>query len=159
MGTIAEVRHLAYDLRPPMLDEFGLVRTVSQYCDEFSHSHNVTVDFFSAGVEDLPLHSDIEINLFRLIQEALNNIGKHAAASLVTVRVVASFPTIIVRVEDNGKGFDVEKRTKEALDEKRMGIKNMEERARLVDGTMQIRSRPSLGTKLYVEMPIRTRGV
>ena len=79
--------------------------------------------------------------------------------ALITVRVVASFPTLIVRVEDNGKGFDVEKRTREALDEKRMGIKNMEERARLVDGTMRIQSRPSLGTRLYVEMPIRTKGV
>ena len=157
--AITEVRHLAYDLRPPMLDELGLVRTVSQYCAEFSHLHNVAVDFFSAGVEELPLQSDIEINLFRLIQEALNNIGKHAAASRVTVRMVASFPSIIIRVEDNGKGFNVEKRTKAALDEKRMGIKNMEERVSLVDGIMTIRSRPSLGTKLYLKMPIRIKGV
>lgn len=156
--TIAEVRHLASDLRPPMLDELGLVKTVSQYCDEFSHTYSIDVDFFSAGVDNITLHSDIEINLFRLIQEALNNIAKHAHASLVTVRMVASFPTIILRIEDNGKGFDVKKRTKAALDEKRMGIKNMEERVSLVDGTIQLRSRLALGTKLYIEIPVRTKG-
>ena len=72
--------------------------------------------------------------------------------------MVASFPNIILRIEDNGKGFDVEKRTKAALDEKRMGIKNMEERVSLVNGTMQLRSRPSLGTKLYIEIPVPTKG-
>ena len=90
--TIGTVRGLAYDLRPPGLDQLGLVRTVFLYCEDFSQGSGVEVDFFSAGMEDLVLDFDTEINLYRLIQEGLRNIQAHAHATRATVRLLASSP-------------------------------------------------------------------
>jgi signal transduction histidine kinase len=156
-GTIEAVRDLSYELRPPGLDQLGLVRTVFQYCEDFSERSGISVDFFSAGVDDLKLNFDTEINLYRLIQEGLNNVKKHANAHRVIIRLVASFPNIILRIEDDGKGFDVKTRSVSAANEKRMGIQNMRERVGLLDGSMKLRSRPKSGTKIFIEIPFKEK--
>jgi PAS domain S-box-containing protein len=154
-GSIHAVRNLAYDLRPPSLDQLGLTRTLFQYCEDFSETNGVTVDFYSAGLDEVRLDFDTEINLYRMIQEALNNIKKHAAAEYVTVRLIASFPKIILRLEDDGKGFDRKEQLITALNEKRMGLRSMEERATLLNGSFRIQSRPMEGTKILVEVPYK----
>jgi len=154
-GCIKEIRNLSYDLLPPALDEMGLVKTLFQYCDDFSKEHGITVDFHSAGIKDLRLDFDTEINLYRLVQEGLNNIKKHAKADHVTVRLVAAFPDIILRIKDNGKGFNVQKRTSNLRKEKRMGIHSMKQRARLLRGKMEIQSKPMQGTKISITLPYR----
>jgi PAS domain S-box-containing protein len=156
-SSIAGVRDLSYDLRPPGLDQLGLVRTIFQYCEDFSLKSGVKVAFYSAGVDDLRLNFDTEINLYRLIQEGLNNVKKHAEANRVTIRMVASFPNIILRIEDDGKGFDVEKRWASAINEKRMGLQSMEERVGLLNGKMRIQSRPKSGTRILVEIPYKEK--
>jgi PAS domain S-box-containing protein len=150
--SISSVRDIAYNLRPPNLDQLGLIRTIAQYCEDFSDKSGIAVDFFSAGMERVGLDFDMEINLYRLIQEALNNIKKHSEARNVLVRIVASSPDIIVRIEDDGKGFEVEKRMFDALNEKRMGLKSMEERVSLLGGVMSIKSRPNEGTKIVIKV-------
>ncbi|MFC1788522.1 PAS domain S-box protein [Thermodesulfobacteriota bacterium] len=152
---IKEVRNLSYDLRPPVLDELGLVQALFQYCDDFSEDNGINVDFHSAGMKDLKLDFDIEINLYRLIQEGLVNIKKHAAASHVTIRLVAAFPNIILRIDDDGIGFDVQKRMATITKEKRMGIRSMEERAKLLKGEMEIQSKPDQGTKISIKFPYK----
>ena len=156
-GSISAVRNLSYDLRPPGMDQLGLVRTALQYCDDFSETEGIKVDFYSAGMDDLKRDFNTEINLFRLIQEGLNNIKKHADATQVTIRLVASSPNIILRIEDSGKGFDVESRLAKSLEEKRMGLSSMEERVGLLGGTMRIKSELSRGTKILVEVPYGER--
>ncbi len=151
--SIGSIRDLAYDLRPPSLDELGLVRTLARHCEEFSETTLISVDFYSAGLEKLELDFDTEINLYRLIQEALNNVKKHSCANLVTIRLVASFPDIILRIEDDGKGFDLEERIIEALHEKRMGLKSMEERVKLLKGEFTVRSREGEGTMILAKLP------
>ncbi len=151
--AISSIRDLAYDLRPPSLDQLGLVRTLAQYCTEFTESNRISVDFYSAGLDKLDLDFDTEINLYRLIQEALNNVRKHSGATLVTIRLVASFPEIILRIEDDGNGFDPEFRIAQALNEKRMGLKSMEERVKLLKGEFSIRSRGGEGTMILVKLP------
>jgi PAS domain S-box-containing protein len=155
--SITAVRDLSYDLRPSALDQLGLVRTVYQYCEDFSEKNSVDVDLYTAGMKDLKLDFDTEINLYRLIQESLNNIKKHAEAGKVVIRLVASSPNIILRIEDNGKGFDVKHRLARALKEKRMGLSSMEERVSLLGGLMKISSRPSKGTKIFIEVPCGVR--
>ena len=155
--SISSVRDLSYDLRPPGMEQLGIGRTVYQYCEDFAESNNISVDYYSAGIKDLKLEFDTAINLYRLIQEALNNIRMHAEADHVIVRLVASSPNIILRIEDNGKGFDVERRLAKALKEKRMGLSNMEERVSLLKGTMNIKSQPSKGTRIFIEVPCRER--
>jgi PAS domain S-box-containing protein len=155
--SITAVRDLSYDLHPPGMDQLGLVRTVNQYCEDFSEKNNVSVDFYTAGMKDLKLDFDTEINLYRLIQEGLNNIKKHAKAGHVVIRLVASSPNIILRIEDNGQGFDVERRLASSFKEKRLGLSSMEERVRLLEGTLRIKSRPSKGTSLFIEVPCKER--
>jgi len=157
--TITDVRNLAYDLRPSSLDQLGLVETVFQYCEDFSKRSALKVDFFSVGLDNIRFHADIEIALYRLIQEGLSNIQKHAEASHVTIRLSASFPHVILRIEDNGKGFDLEERLEAAFMEKRMGFRIMEERAALLDGKMKMESRPNQGTKILVEIPYKEKRI
>ncbi len=153
--TITVVRDLAYDLRPVGLDQMGLVRSVHEYCEEFSSKNQVKVDFFASGIDELKLDFDTKITLYRLIQESLNNVRKHADASQVTMRLVASFPNIILRIEDNGMGFDVEDRLGSAAKERRMGLRTMQERVALLQGKMRIESRLTEGTKIFIEFPYR----
>jgi PAS domain S-box-containing protein len=153
--TIGEVRNLAYDLRPATLEQFGLVQTIHQYCDEFSGRNGIQVHVLCAGMDDLDLGFDTRITLFRLVQEGLNNVRKHAEARNVSLRLVASSPMIIFNLEDDGKGFDVENRMMSTLRERCMGICSMEERVALLGGTMKLDSRPMQGTRIRIEVPLR----
>jgi len=153
--SIKAVRDVSYDLRPPGLDEIGLVETLVQYCNDFSENNRVKVDFHCAGMKNLTLDFDTEINLYRLIQEGLTNIKKHADADQVIIRLVAAFPNIILRIEDNGKGFNVQKRMATITKEKRMGIHSMVQRAKLLQGEMKIQSKPMQGTKISIVLPYK----
>ncbi len=155
--SIAAVRDMAYDLRPPGLDQLGLVKTLYLYCEDFSKSGGVEIDFAAAGVDELPMEYEMEINIYRLIQEALNNIKRHAGASHVMIRLVASSPDIVIRIKDDGKGFNVKARRKQALEEKRMGLQSMVERVRLLDGKIQFQSKPNMGTYIRIEIPLKER--
>ena len=151
--TITYVRNMAHDLRPPDLDQLGLVQTIFQYCEDFSDKTALEINFISAGMEELKLDFDTEINLYRLVQEALNNIHKHANAGHASIKLVASYPNLILRIADDGRGFDVKKRLKDSHNEKRMGISSMEERVSLLGGKIQIQSRPNEGTKITIKVP------
>jgi signal transduction histidine kinase len=157
--TLISVRDLSYDLRPSGIEDLGLIQTLSELCTNFFKDNGVRVDFFSAGMENLHLNYDIKINLYRLLQEVLNNVKKHADASEVTIKLVSSFPKIILRIEDDGKGFDVKKRLAEASIKKRMGLRSMEERVGLLQGTMRIESIPSKGTKIFIKIPFQDRNI
>jgi len=153
--TISTVRNLAYDLRPPVLDEIGLVRALEIYCNEFSENSGIKVDFRSAGIHKLNFDSNTEIHLYRLVQEGLNNIRKHAHAERATIKMVGAYPNIILRIEDYGKGFDVKARELKLDKEKRMGLRSMKERVNLLQGRMTIQSRPMKGTKILITYPFK----
>ncbi|MGA6927315.1 MAG: ATP-binding protein, partial [Desulfosarcina sp.] len=148
----------AYDLRPPGLDQLGLVKTLVLLCEDYSQSGaGLTIDFTAAGVDELDLGYEIEINLFRLIQEALNNIKRHADASRVTIRLVASSPDIVIRIKDNGKGFDLNDRRRQAFKGKRMGLQSMVERVHLLQGKINVQSSPGKGTYILIEIPLKEK--
>lgn len=153
--SIGYIRDMIYDLHPAGLEHLGLAEIIRAYCEEFAARNAKKVEFFSVGMGELKLDFDTEIALYRLVQEGLANIEKHADASHITIRLSASFPHIILRIEDNGKGFDLQTRIFEALKERRMGLQIMEQRVALLNGEMVIDSRPRLGTKILVKVPIR----
>lgn len=153
--SISDVRNLAYDLRPPGLDQFGLVRTLFLYCEDFAQSNDLKIDFIAAGLDDLSLDKDIQINIYRLIQEALHNVKKHAEARGVTIRLVASSPNLMLRIIDDGKGFDVTNWRAKSYKEKRMGLQSMVERVSLLGGTIDIRSRLGKGAGIFITIPIK----
>jgi len=151
--SIAAVRNLAYDLRPPGLDQFGLESIVSRLCDDFSRQTDIPVALTTAGLENISFDGDIRINLYRVIQEALANIRRHARASQVNVRLVVSFPNLILSIEDDGCGFDMGERLSAACDERRMGLEGIRERISLLRGKFKLRSRPGEGTRITVKIP------
>lgn len=154
-NAIDAVRDMAYDLRPPGLDELGLVHTVYQYCEDFQDRTGIQVDFVAAGMENLSPGHEIEINIYRTIQEAFNNIMRHSGARHVQIRLVSSSPHIILRIEDNGCGFDLEAAMLISTREKRMGLGSMRERVALMDGELKIESQVNRGTKVYAQIPYR----
>jgi len=150
--TILTVRDLSYDLRPPGLDEMGIVQALSIFCDDFSDKTRIRTDLQSAGIEKLKLNFNTRINLYRMIQEGLNNIHKHADATRAAVKLTAAYPHIFLRIEDNGRGFDVEKRAREIDSEKRMGLRSLQERTDLLGGVMIVTSKTGQGTKILIKL-------
>ncbi|MFZ0135229.1 MAG: PAS domain S-box protein [Desulfobacterales bacterium] len=151
--SIQAVRNLAYGLRPPGLEEIGLLQTLATLCEEFTEGAGIDVDFQTAGFKDVALDPFVEINLYRLVQEGLNNIRKHAAADRVVIKLVGSHPNVILRIIDNGRGFDVQAREQALDNEKRMGLRSMKERVMLLQGRMEVRSRPGKGTSIHIRFP------
>ena len=150
---IKTVRELSYNLRPPGLEQIGLPSAIADHCRDFENKTGLTVQFNKAGVDALDFPFDVAINIYRLIQEALNNIDKHAQATKITIRMIASHPNIILRVEDNGCGFDPDQAIRKALANKRLGLLGMEERVRMMHGSFKIHSAPNQGTKIIIEFP------
>jgi signal transduction histidine kinase len=156
-GAITAIRDIAYDLLPPGLEDLGLVRTLSRYCADFAKRTGLSVDFFADGMEGLRLGFETQINIYRMTQESLTNVRKHAKADQVTVRIILSHPNVIVRIEDNGQGVDLEKRQEEIREARRMGLWGMRERARLLGGAITLRSRPGRGMLVHIEIPVENR--
>ena len=154
-NAIESVRNIAYGLRPPTLDSLGLVRTALMYCDDLSERHKIPIDFRSAGLDRGRLDHDLEIHLFRILQEALANGLRHAGASRIEVRLVRTHPDILLRVEDDGSGFDVAGRSEASVEEKRMGMRSMQERAEILGGDFRIESGKGEGTRVFVKIPSR----
>jgi signal transduction histidine kinase len=102
----------------------------------------------------IDLQRKTEIHIYRLIQESLNNIRKHANAGRASVRLIGSSPSIILRIEDNGRGFDVEAQEISSVASKWMGIRSMQERVGLLQGQMTIQSQPMKGTQIFIKIPI-----
>jgi PAS domain S-box-containing protein len=151
--TIHAVRDLSYELRPPGLDEMGFIQAISMYSDDFSERNGITVEFNSTGLTHMQFDDQTCINLYRLVQETLNNVRKHADASHVYIKLLGAFPNIILQIKDNGKGFDVKERLKTMNAEKRLGLRSMEERVSLLQGEMKVRSRPGKGTNIFIKIP------
>ena len=152
---IGTVRNLSYNLRPPSIEQMGIASTLADYCRDFSRQSGLTVNFVSAGMGRLSLSIEYEIaiNIYRLVQESLNNIKRHACAGIVNVRLVASGPSIVLQIEDNGQGCDLAEAREKAVSERRLGLFGMQERVRLLHGSIKIQSCPGKGMKICAEIP------
>ena len=150
--AIAEVKNIAYGLRPPELDKLGFNEALSQACKDFTQKSGIPLDYYANAVDNTYLSPAAEVNLYRVLQEALHNILQHAGASSVRVRLVGAYPSVILRVEDNGRGFDLARQS-EQTGADGMGLRSMEERIRLIGGTMSIRSAPGEGVRIVIEVP------
>jgi signal transduction histidine kinase len=148
VGTLQDVRRLAVQLRPKALDDFGLVAAVERLVQTFSEATAIRVDFEAQlGVGRLP--AEVETTLYRIVQEALTNIVKHAGASRVSILLVRRSGTATVVIEDDGQGFD-----QAELREEGMGIIGMRERVELHEGRLTVESTPGSGATLAAEVPL-----
>jgi PAS domain S-box-containing protein len=149
-----EMHRLAWALRPPDLDDEGVEIGLQNYVEEWSQRSGVTVDFHSSGFTSQRLPSHLETALYRIVQEAFTNILKHAQAQRISVLLERRRDYVLAIVEDDGRGFDLEVLLSGRQGQGRLGVVGMRERAALVDGTVEIESTPSVGTTVFVRLPI-----
>jgi signal transduction histidine kinase len=149
----ADVDFLAWELRPAALDDIGVAEAMGTFVRQWSKHSGVEAQFHTTGLDKERLSPETETNLYRIMQEALNNTMKYAQASRVDVLLERRDNQVVLIVEDDGAGFN----PKEEIggeDHKGMGLIGMRERAALVGGTLQIESEPKKGTTIFVRVPI-----
>lgn len=146
---LKETRKIIFDLRPMTLDDLGLVPTVRRILEMFKDRTGVVAEIRIFG-EEKRLDAHVETGLFRILQEALSNIEKHAQATVATVRMEFTLKAVTAIIEDNGQGFDIEY----PADSDSFGLMGMKERIDLLDGELTIQSRRNEGTKITVRVPL-----
>lgn len=147
--SISELRRVAHNMMPEVLVKFGLSEALKSYCESLRASQIFKIDFQSIGVEKR-LESNAEIFIYRIIQELLNNISKHASASQVLVQLSQHDNDMHVTVEDNGKGLDVSQLEKS----KGAGWINIRSRVEYLKGKVDVQSTPGQGTSVHITIPI-----
>lgn len=151
--TLEDLRNIIYDLRPTMLDDLGLIPAIRWYARSTLEESGILLEFdFPEQPVRLPEH--IETELFRIIQEGINNIRHHAQATRVILRLDCQPEYMFLELEDDGSGFDVPKTASTALLSKRLGLLGIQERAALLGGEIQVESHPGAGTRMRVSLPV-----
>jgi two-component system, NarL family, sensor histidine kinase UhpB len=154
--TVICIRDVMARLRPPVLDDYGLVAALNWYSGQFMKRNGIPTVLILKGEElahRLPLGT--ETALFRIAQEALNNVAKHAKASQITLVFETRDESVLLVIDDNGRGFDLEVHHQNGA-QPEWGLINMRERAHSIGGQFRIESTPGKGTKIIVEVPRKT---
>jgi two-component system sensor histidine kinase DegS len=152
--SLKDVRRIIYDLKPMSLEDLGLVPTLQKYVENFSSETGIDVKFHCLGADIANNDKNINLTIFRVVQESLNNIRKHSCAKTADVRVEFTPVNIAVRISDEGKGFDTNLLKVEKDDNSGgFGIFSMKERIELLNGTMEVQSKLGKGTVVKVILP------
>ena len=152
---LADVRQIIFDMRPMSLDDLGLVPALRQLVSKLEERKILKTDFQVNGKERA-LEKHVEVTLFRIIQEGLNNIHRHAGVSEGRLRLLFSPNDLSILISDEGRGFDMaetEEMRKSGTGNGHFGILGMEERAKLIGASLNVISNPGEGTKIHVKLP------
>lgn len=150
--AIAELSRLARGLHSSVLDDLGLETAIRRYLDEFSETHNIasTLDFETNTL--VALASDAQLNIYRIVQEALTNVARHSQANRVQVTFKQDESNLLITISDNGRGLSQTER--QAARSRHLGIESMRERAAIMGGDLQVISEPQHGLKVVVRIPL-----
>jgi two-component system sensor histidine kinase DegS len=150
-----DFRDLVADLQPPLLAELGLAKSIERYVERFGQRYAITLRL--AGWETLPrrLPSTLETAIFRIIQEALNNVRLHSGASIVEIQAALDDQQILITISDNGRGFILPDDTP-LNHHRQLGLVGMRDRAQAVGGQLQIFTEPRHGVRVVVRLPYQT---
>jgi PAS domain S-box-containing protein len=151
-STLQEVRHFSRNLRPSILDDLGLLPALEWFTEELRRTHSLTTTFRIVGNE-MRFFSEVEVALFRVVQEALNNIIRHGEAEGAFVSFRFSKDVVMLTIRDNGKGFAVPTNFSDLPRQGKLGLTGMIERVRLIGGNIMISSSPGKGTTIKIEIP------
>jgi signal transduction histidine kinase len=146
------MKFMAFSLRPPALDILGLSAVLREYFAQCTASSAIRIEF-KENLKDAKLGENLEIALYRIIQEAILNVLKHSGAESVKVELLISQNTIQALIEDNGKGFDLEKFSQQP-EMAKMGLRGIGERVNILGGNFSIESASGKGTKLKITLPL-----
>ena len=147
--TVRTVRRIASELRPGILEDFGVIAALEWQSQEFEKRNDILCDF-SCSIDRLTIERNISIGLYRIYQEALTNIARHAEADMVTSSLVREVDNLILTISDNGNGFD----PLEVKSKKTLGLLGMKERALIMKGELLIQSMPGTGTTITITIPL-----
>jgi two-component system sensor histidine kinase UhpB len=156
--TLKDLRQTAYDLRPTMLDDLGLAPAIRWFARSRLEEAGVHVRLDIANEAAHRLPPQLETTLYRIAQEAITNIVRHADATLATIHLTRENSHICLRIEDDGYGFDVVQTPHQAVHLQHFGLLGMRERAELVGGAVTLASQPGRGTCLEVTLPLDETG-
>ena len=148
-ATMQDVRRIALELRPKVLDDYGLVSALERLASTFSTATGIPVDV-EAQLGDERLPTELETALYRIVQEGLTNVAKHAEPSRASVLLTPKNGSVLLVLEDDGRGFDATNGKRAGL-----GLEGMRERVELLEGRLTIESSEDAGTTLVVEVPVR----
>ena len=148
-AVLENLHALAADLRPASLDHVGVVPAIEQYVTSLRKRTGLSVQFVSVGMEGRRLPREIEITLYRVVQESLANVLRHARAGSAGVLLEYRDGRVVAIIEDDGAGFDPQ----EAMRRGRLGLFGMRERAEMLGGSLTVESAPGTGTTVYAELP------
>ena len=157
-GLMRNIHRLAWELRPSALDDLGLDLALSRYIAEWSEKCGIAVDFHSSGTEGRRLPPECETTLYRVTQEALTNVARHANARRGSVLLQRHADIVSLIIEDDGMGFDADTTLQEATARGRLGLLGMQERVTLAGGTLQFESAPGSGASVFVRLPLNGLG-
>ncbi len=152
-SVMKEAREISYNLMPSVLDDFGLAPALQLLSEQFANRTDIKVQFQAHGITER-LDPNLEIGLYRIAQESLNNVSKHAKATEVNLQIISRSDGIRLVIEDNGKGITTQPSLIRATGKGGMGLPGMRERASSIGGTLTIDSTPNNGTLITVEVPI-----
>lgn len=155
--SLRELRKIISGLRPTVLDDLGLVSAIRWYARSSLEEAGVRVEF-QAEDESISLPAEVNSTLFRIAQEAINNILRHAQAECAWIRLTQTGNEIYLKVEDDGLGFDLQRFQEQALRLQCLGLLGIEERAEMVGGRVLVQSSPGQGTQLSVRVPLPLAG-
>jgi two-component system, NarL family, sensor kinase len=149
--TISSVRRISRDLMPSTLEKFGFVHAIKELCERFQATSKIEINFLEHG--DIPtLDKQQELMIFRIVQELLNNAVKHSQATLIEVAIHVN-ETLLIVVEDNGVGFDAEAQKNDKQSGKGLGLFNIENRVRLLNGVLSFDKGRPRGSKTMLTLP------
>lgn len=150
-STLDDVHTLALQLRPSVLDDVGLPEAIKRHVADCQKRHSLNIDLAITGLEDCRLPPAVETALYRITQEALTNIIRHAGAETASIFIERSDDKVLAIIDDDGRGFDPEFVERQ---DGHLGLYGIRERAELLSGHLVIESEPGTGTSLYVEIPL-----
>lgn len=148
--TIEEIRNLSFSLKPPMLDDLGLLPTIESYSKDFSARTKIAVNIKS-NLKNEKFRPNLELSLYRMVQEALTNVLKHSGAKTVQINIYHENSKLVLSIEDNGGGFDIEKMWQNGVKDYGIGLLGMRERFASAGADFQVYSTKGKGTQLIAK--------
>ena len=145
---------MALELRPNSLDDLGLISVLEQYTKEYGDKFGISTEFQAIDYGQHLLSPEKEIAIYRIVQEALINVAKHAEAKKASVLLEVRDSSVVAVVDDNGKGFGIKQYPDLLSIHNHLGLLGMYERAELIGGKITIESNPGRGTTIFLEVPL-----
>ena len=142
------------DLRPSTLDDLGILPTIAWFCREFQATYNGIRIEQKISIQENEVSESLKTVIYRVLQEALNNIAKHSRADLVRFSFSRTDRTIEMKIEDNGQGFNLERRVSKEVSKRGVGLASMRERTELLGGAFSITSSEGGGTTIHASWPV-----